>query len=94
MFWVFHVIRDYGHTLVAGNSRMADRCPLTSNWLPSLRRCKSPCLSCSGTTTCCRPISFTMARLWLIDFEYAGFGTAMFDLAGIASNAGFDAEGR
>jgi thiamine kinase-like enzyme len=29
--------------------------------------------------------------LWLIDFEYAGFGTAMFDLAGVASLAGFDA---
>ena len=29
-------------------------------------------------------------RLWLIDFEYAGFNTAMFDLAGLASNAGFD----
>ena len=27
-------------------------------------------------------------RLWLIDFEYAGFGTPMFDLAGLASNAG------
>ena len=27
-------------------------------------------------------------RLWLIDFEYAGFNTAMFDLAGAASNAG------
>ena len=30
------------------------------------------------------------SRLWLIDFEYAGFGTAMFDLAGVTSNAGFD----
>ena len=29
-------------------------------------------------------------KLWLIDFEYAGFGTAMFDLAGAASNAGMD----
>ena len=28
----------------------------------------------------------------MIDFEYAGFGTAMFDLAGVASNAGFDAD--
>jgi thiamine kinase-like enzyme len=27
-------------------------------------------------------------RLWLIDFEYAGFSTAMFDLAGATSNAG------
>ena len=31
-------------------------------------------------------------RLWLIDFEYAGFNTAMFDLAGAASNAGMTAE--
>ncbi len=31
-------------------------------------------------------------RLWLIDFEYAGFSTAMFDLAGATSNAGFSAE--
>ena len=31
-------------------------------------------------------------RLWLIDFEYAGFGTAMFDLAGAASNAGMTTE--
>ncbi len=31
-------------------------------------------------------------RLWLIDFEYAGFSTAMFDLAGIASNAAMDEE--
>jgi thiamine kinase-like enzyme len=29
-------------------------------------------------------------RLWLIDFEYAGFSTAMFDIAGAASNAGMD----
>ena len=31
-------------------------------------------------------------KLWLIDFEYAGFNTAMFDLAGAASNAGMTAE--
>ena len=28
-------------------------------------------------------------RLWLIDWEYGGFGTAMFDLANIASNNSF-----
>lgn len=38
------------------------------------------------------PANFLKAdnRLWLIDFEYAGFSTAMFDLAGLSSNAGFD----
>lgn len=29
-------------------------------------------------------------RLWLIDWEYAGLGTPLFDLAGLASNAGYD----
>ncbi|MFN9959966.1 MAG: phosphotransferase family protein, partial [bacterium] len=29
-------------------------------------------------------------RLWLIDFEYAGFGTARVDIAGAAANAEMD----
>ena len=33
-------------------------------------------------------------RLWLIDWEYGGFGTAMFDLANIASNNQFTETGR
>ena len=38
------------------------------------------------------PANFLEAdsRLWLIDFEYAGYSTAMFDLAGLSSNAGFN----
>ena len=28
-------------------------------------------------------------RLWLIDWEYGGFGTAMFDLANLAANGSF-----
>ena len=31
-------------------------------------------------------------RLWLIDFEYSGRGSAMFDLANLSSNSGFSAE--
>ena len=31
-------------------------------------------------------------KLWVIDFEYAGFSTPMFDLAGVASNAECTAE--
>lgn len=30
-------------------------------------------------------------RLWLIDFEYSGSGSAMFDLANLSSNSGFSA---
>jgi thiamine kinase-like enzyme len=29
-------------------------------------------------------------RLWLIDWEYAAFGTAMFDLANLSANNSFD----
>ena len=44
--------------------------------------------------TCCPPISWTTdKRLWLIDWEYGAFGTAMFDLANIASNNSFDEAG-
>ncbi|MBL8599176.1 MAG: phosphotransferase [Devosia sp.] len=33
-------------------------------------------------------------RLWLIDFEYSGSGSPMFDLANLSSNAGFSATER
>ena len=32
------------------------------------------------------------ARLWLVDWEYAGFNGPLFDLGGLASNAGMDAD--
>jgi thiamine kinase-like enzyme len=31
-------------------------------------------------------------KLWIIDYEYAGFSTGMFDLAGLASNASFSSD--
>ena len=31
------------------------------------------------------------ARLWLIDWDYAGWGTPLFDLGGLSSNNGFTA---
>jgi len=31
------------------------------------------------------------SKIWLIDWEYGAFGTAMFDLANLSSNGGFDA---
>lgn len=30
-------------------------------------------------------------RLWLIDWDYAGFNASLFDVGGLASNNGFDA---
>lgn len=91
MFWVFHVIRDYARTLAGGGSRFA----------PDLDRLVGQAAALEAAQVAL-PVVFGHHdllpgnflddgdRLWLIDFEYAGFGTAMFDLAGAASNAGME----
>lgn len=91
MFWVFHVIRDYARTLKAGGSRMSDRLP---GWLElsnQFEAAQSP-LPIIFSHNDLLPANFLDDgdRLWLIDFEYAGFSTAMFDIAGTASNAGMN----
>jgi hypothetical protein len=90
LFWPFHVIRDYARTL---SRHPFTRAPGRTGWTcpPGWRRhrCRFPWSS--GITICCPPISsMTAARLWLIDYEYAGFGTALFDLAGVATNSGME----
>ena len=91
LFWVFHVIRDYARTLEAGESRMVPRLPEFLALAAEMERVQTPLPIVFGHHDFL-PANFIDdgRRLWLIDFEYAGFGTAMFDLAGIASNAGFD----
>lgn len=93
IFWVFHVIRDYARTLEAGGSRKTPDLPAYLALSEEMEAAQVPL-----------PIVFAHhdllpanilddgKRLWLIDFEYAGFGTAMFDLAGLSSNAGFGPE--
>lgn len=92
IFWVFHVIRDYAHTLREGGSRKTDQ---LADYLVLAEEMEAAQVAL--------PIVFGHhdflpanfmddgEKLWIIDFEYAGFSTAMFDLAGIASNAEFDA---
>jgi thiamine kinase-like enzyme len=89
MFWVFHVNRDYARTLKAGNSRMADRLPEFLTLNEALEAVQQPLPIVFGHNDLL-PANFLDdgKKLWLIDFEYAGFNTAMFDLAGVASNAG------
>ena len=88
MFWVFHVIRDYARTLAMGDSRMTAELPRFLALADELERAQKPLPIVFGHNDLL-PANFLDdgERLWLIDFEYAGFTTAMFDLAGIASNA-------
>jgi thiamine kinase-like enzyme len=90
LFWVFHVIRDYARTLEEGGSRMrahlADYLALSEQF--EAAQVSLPIVFGHNDLL---PANFIDdgARLWLIDYEYAAFSTAMFDLAGIASNALF-----
>ena len=88
MFWVFHVIRDYARTLSVGGSRMADRLPAWLELSDRLEAAQCPLPIIFGHNDLL-PANFLDDghKLWLIDFEYAGFSTAMFDIAGAASNA-------
>lgn len=89
IFWVFHVIRDYARTLKAGGSRMADALPGYLALADEFEAAQVPLPVIFGHNDLL-PANLIDdgRRLWLIDFEYAGFNTAMFDLAGLASNAG------
>ncbi len=89
IFWPFHVVRDYGRTLTAAGSPWAGEIP---GWLAlnaALEGVQTP-LPIVFAHNDLLPANFLDdgSRLWLIDYEYAGFSTAMFDLAGAASNAG------
>lgn len=81
-FWVFHVIRDYVRLLDADPRylAMADR----------LEQAQVPLPTVFGHHDLL-PGNFIDdgKKLWLIDWEYGGFGTAMFDLANLSSNGGF-----
>ena len=89
-FSVFHVIRDYARTLRAGDSRMRDVLPAWLVLSDRLEATQPPLpLIFSHNDLLPANIMDDGERLWLIDFEYSGFSTAMFDLAGLASNSGF-----
>lgn len=86
LFWPFHVIRDYVRTLGGSpHEAAAQPCLALSD---EMERAQVPLPIVFGHHDLL-PANFLDdgKRLWLIDYEYAGFGTALFDLAGAASNA-------
>lgn len=93
LFWPFHVIRDYARCLREGGSPHQRRLDAFLALAGELEAVQTPLPIVFGHHDLL-PANFIDDgdRLWLIDFEYAGFGTAMFDLAGLSSNAGCSPE--
>ncbi len=88
IFWAFHVNRDYVATLRTNKSRHIELLDTMLRHGAALEKAQVPLPIVFGHHDLL-PANFLDDghRLWLIDFEYAGFGTCMFDLAGAASNA-------
>lgn len=94
IFWVFQILRDYGATLVRHGHRHAPDVPQWVKIVDQLEAAQLPLPIVFGHHDIL-PTNFMDdgQRLWLIDWEYGAFGTAMFDLASIAANNSFDAAG-
>lgn len=89
-FWVFHIINDYVRLLRARGSRHQ---PLLAGLLDDARRLETalgPTEVVLGHNDLLPGnILIGADRLWLIDWEYAGLGSPLFDLGGLASNNEF-----
>jgi|SRR6266850_746915 thiamine kinase-like enzyme len=82
IFWVFHVIRDYVALLDADRRYVAaaDRMEQAQVPLP---------IVFGHHDLLAGNFIDDGRKIWLIDWEYGAFGTAMFDLANLSSNGGF-----
>ncbi len=88
LFWVFHVVRDYAHALAEFPSTdMAHLRRLISH-SELLERAVGPVELVFGhNDLLAANIMDDGKRLWLVDWEYAGFNSPLFDLGGLASNS-------
>ena len=87
MFWVFQVLRHYHNLLVQGESSHAVRLPELANIGAELEAAVGPVEIVFGHNDLL-PANFIDDgdKIWLIDFDYAGFNSPLFDLSNLASN--------
>ena len=87
IFWVFHVVRDYVATLREGRSHHLDRLDGFLSAAERLERAVGPIeLRFGHNDLLAANFIDDGKRLWLIDWDYAGFNSPLFDLGGLASN--------
>lgn len=91
-FWPFHVLRAYAAWLREAGSAWRDRL----DGLAALAAQAEAGLSPAPTVFAHNDLLAANlvddgVRLWLIDWDYAGWGSPVFDLANLAANNGLDA---
>jgi thiamine kinase-like enzyme len=87
LFWVFHVLRDYAATLRDGRSPHLPLLPALLAEAEVLERAVGPVDLIFGHNDLL-PANFLHdgTRMWLIDWDYGGFNSPLFDLGGLAAN--------
>jgi len=88
MFWVFQVIQHYEHVLRVGRSEHFHRLPDLLETAHQLQIDVGAVEIVYGHNDLL-PANFIDdgEKIWLIDFDYAGFNSPLFDLSNLASNS-------
>ena len=91
VFRVFQVVRDYARTLREGGSRMAGRLDELLGRAAHLESVAGPVETVFGHNDL-HAANFIDDgdRIWLVDWEYAGFTCPLYDLGGLAANNELD----
>ena len=93
MFWVFQVIRGYATELQACASPHVGLLPRLMERVGRLEREVGPVSIVFGHNDLLAGNFIDDGkRLWLIDWDYAGFNSPLFDLGGLVSNSELDAD--
>ena len=89
IFWVFHVIRDDVWTLKKMHSPYIDKLNHLIEDSNKFEKMSGPYEIVFGhNDLLAANILDDGKKLWIIDWEYAGFNSPLFDLGGLASNNG------
>lgn len=94
-FWVFHVLRDYTQSLSEAGHRHRGR---LAEWSAVARRLEAAIgkidLVLAHNDLLPANVIDDGKRLWLLDFDYAGFNSPLFDLGNLATNSELDEAGQ
>ena len=87
VFWPFHVCRNYIRTAREGNSRSMDLLPRFLEINAELERTVGDIklVFCHNDLLAANFIDDGQ-KLWLLDWDYGGYNSALFDLANLSSN--------
>lgn len=90
-FHVFHIVRNYAALLAEDGNRIARELPRLLRASDELERDVGPIDIVFGHNDLLAANFLDDGhRLWLIDWDYAGWNSPLFDLGGLSSNNGLD----